>query len=61
MKAVKTSSIMRTKSSEHLSFKKMFMIFIIFSFIGCVYEDLLFMIKDYINDGTINFVTKRGL
>lgn len=61
MKAVKTSSIIRTKSSEHLSFKKMFMIFIIFSFIGCVYEDLLFMIKDYINDGTINFVTKRGL
>ena len=33
----------KTPFAEGLSFKKMFILFIIFSFLGCIYEDLLFM------------------
>ena len=44
-----------------LSFKKMFLIFIIFSFIGCIYEDILFMTKNYVNYGILDYTTKRGL
>lgn len=46
---------------EKISFKKLFFLFIIFSFIGCLYEDIFFMINNYIDEGTLNFVTKRGL
>ena len=35
----------KTPFAEGLSFKKMFILFIIFSFLGCIYEDLLFMAK----------------
>ena len=38
----------RTPFAEGLSFKKMFLIFVIFSFLGCLYEDILFMAKNYI-------------
>lgn len=31
----------RTPFAEGLSFKKMFLIFVIFSFLGCLYEDIL--------------------
>lgn len=48
-------------SAELLSFKRMFIIFIIFSFLGCLYEDLLFMTKNYINYGILDYTTKRGL
>lgn len=48
-------------SAEPLSFKRMFIIFIIFSFLGCLYEDLLFMTKNYINYGILDYTTKRGL
>lgn len=44
-----------------ISFKKIFLLFIVFSFIGCLYEDIYFMIKNFIRYGVINFVTKRGL
>lgn len=37
----------RTPFAEGLSFKKMFLIFVIFSFLGCLYEDVLFMAKNY--------------
>ena len=36
----------RTPFAEGLSFKKMFLIFVIFSFLGCLYEDILFMTKN---------------
>lgn len=48
-------------SAELLSFKRMFIIFIIFSFLGCLYEDILFMTKNYINYGILDYTTKRGL
>ncbi len=51
----------KRKFTEGLSFKKMFFIFIIFSFLGCIYEDLLFMAKNYINYGILDYSTKRGL
>ena len=38
----------RTPFAEGLSFKKMFLIFVIFSFLGCLYEDILFMAKNYL-------------
>lgn len=38
----------RTPFAEGLSFKKMFLIFVIFSFLGCLYEDVLFMAKNYL-------------
>ena len=50
-----------SSSAELLSFKRMFIIFIIFSFLGCLYEDLLFMTKNYINYGILDYTTKRGL
>ena len=49
------------KFADGLCFKKIFLIFVIFSFIGCLYEDLLFICKGYINEGIINYSTKRGL
>lgn len=52
------------KEDNHIevpSFKKMFLIFIIFSFLGCLYEEVLFTAKTYLSDGTISFVTRRGL
>ena len=49
------------KFTQGLSFKKMFLLFIIFSFIGCLYEDIYFMIKNFIRHGVFNYVTKRGL
>ena len=51
----------KRKFTEGLSFKKMFFIFIIFSFLGCIYEDLLFIAKNYINYGILDYSTKRGL
>lgn len=51
----------RTPFAEGLSFKKMFLIFVIFSFLGCLYEDVLFMAKNYINYGILDYSTKRGL
>ena len=51
----------RTPFAEGLSFKKMFLIFVIFSFLGCLYEDILFMTKNYINYGILDYSTKRGL
>ena len=51
----------RTPFAEGLSFKKMFLIFVIFSFLGCLYEDILFMAKNYINYGILDYSTKRGL
>lgn len=51
----------RTPFAEGLSFKKMFLIFVIFSFLGCLYEDILFMAKNYINYGILDYFTKRGL
>ena len=51
----------RTPFTEGLSFKKMFLIFVIFSFLGCIYEDILFMAKNYINYGILDYSTKRGL
>ena len=50
----------RTPFAEGLSFKKMFLIFVIFSFLGCLYEDVLFMAKNYINYGILDYSTKRG-
>lgn len=44
----------RTPFAEGLSFKKMFLIFVIFSFLGCLYEDILFMAKNYINYGILD-------
>lgn len=49
------------KFANGLCFKKIFLIFVIFSFLGCIYEDVLFMSKGYMNEGTINYITKRGL
>ena len=49
------------ENNKDLSFKKIFLLFIIFSLIGCLYEDIYFMIKKYIKYGTWKFVTKRGL
>ena len=43
----------RTPFAEGLSFKKMFLIFVIFSFLGCLYEAILFMAKNYINYGLV--------
>lgn len=51
----------KEKITERLSFKKMFFFFVIFSFIGCIYEDIYFIIKNYLKYGNINFITKRGL
>lgn len=51
----------KEKFASGLSLKKMFLLFVIFSFIGCLYEDILFLVKGYMNNGTFNFVTKRGL
>lgn len=51
----------RTPFAEGLSFKKMFLIFVIFSFLGCLYKDVLFMAKNYINYGILDYSTKRGL
>ena len=51
----------KEKFASGLSLKKMFLLFVIFSFIGCLYEDILFLVKGYVNNGTFNFVTKRGL
>lgn len=47
--------------AKGLCFKKMFLIFVLFSWFGCVYEEVLMMSVDYIKDETFNFVTKRGL
>lgn len=44
-----------------ISFRKMFLFFVIFSFIGCLYEEILFLVEGYIDNGTLNFITKRGL
>ena len=49
----------RTPFAEGLSFKKMFLIFVIFSFLGCLYEDILFMTKNYINYGILDYSTKK--
>lgn len=49
------------KEINKISFKKMFLFFVIFSFIGCLYEDILFLVEGYIDNGTLNFITKRGL
>lgn len=46
---------------KNISFKEMFFLFIIFSFIGCLYEDILLMVKGYLKTGVLNYVTKRGL
>lgn len=51
----------KLKTGEKLSFQKIFFLFIIFSFIGCLYEDVLFLVTGYFNNGTVNYVTKRGL
>lgn len=61
MEAVKKFFISKDEKKESLGFKKMFLIFIIFSFLGCLYEELLQMIKLYMSKGIIQFVTKRGL
>lgn len=50
-----------SKFTEGISLKKMFLLFVIFSFIGCLYEDIYFMIKNFIRHGVFNYVTKRGL
>lgn len=47
--------------NKKMSFKKIFWLFVIFSFIGCLYEEIIFIIKNYINNGSINYATKRGL
>jgi len=46
---------------EKISFKKIFLIFVILSFLGCIYEDIYFMIKNYFRHGVLKYVTKRGL
>lgn len=46
---------------KKFTFQKMFFLFLIFSFIGCLYEDIYFLIKNYFRYNTFNLVTKRGL
>ena len=50
-----------SKIPRTLSFKKMFLFFLIFSLIGCLYEDIYFMFKNFIRYGVFDYVTKRGL
>ena len=50
-----------TPSLKVYLLRKCFLIFVIFSFLGCLYEDILFMTKNYINYGILDYSTKRGL
>lgn len=47
--------------AKGLSKEKMFFVFIIFSFLGCLYEDTLSIVINYLNTGVFKYVTKRGL
>ena len=47
--------------AKGLSKEKMFFVFIIFSFLGCLYEDTLSIVMNYLNTGVFKYVTKRGL
>lgn len=39
----------------------MFYFFVIFSFFGCIYEELLYIVNNYLDNGTFDYVTRRGL
>jgi len=41
--------------------REYFILFVIYSFIGCIYEDILSMLRLYLRKGIIKFVTRRGL
>lgn len=52
---------MNFKNLKKLSFKKIFYFFVIFSFFGCVYEELLYIVNNYLDNGTFDYVTRRGV
>lgn len=61
MEVVKNFFINKEEKKICPNFKRMFLIFIIFSLLGCLYEEVLMMLKLYMSKGVIQFVTKRGL
>lgn len=51
----------KNKLNKMFTFKKMFFLFLIFSFLGCLYEDIYFLFKNYFRHNIFKLVTKRGL
>lgn len=47
--------------AKGMGFKKMFFLFLLGSFLGCIYEDILSMYLRYRQTGIISYITKRGL
>ena len=51
----------KRKFAKGLSREKIFLMFVIFSFLGCLYEELLHLTRVYLDTGQIDFETRRGL
>ena len=57
----KSVAVKTPKFAEGLCFKKLFFVFLLGSVVGSIYEEVLFMIQNYIETGQLEHSLRRGV